>query len=167
LTASSWGEEDTLKAYALSGSPDLKVPDTGTGNMFDCGTGFPVPYGVPDSHSWQSSTTPAQGTMPGGVLSVSAQGTLGGSGIVWATRPLSGQGLFEVPSGIVEAYDASNLKTKLWDSANAAKDTLGQYARYTPPTVANGKVYVATFAATGRLDSQNAPMSELVVYGPK
>lgn len=167
-----WGEEDFLKSYALL--PALTVePDTGP--PFNCGFGFEAPRGKVDSQNSQISTAVTTviptakhvGTMPGGALSVSAQGSLGGSGVVWATRPLSGTALFEVPAGIIEAYDATNLGTKLWDSATANEDALGPYARYAAPTVANGKVYVATFSRPNVLDDQGVPISELVVYGPK
>jgi hypothetical protein len=50
---------------------------------------------------------------------------------------------------------------KLWDSTGAA-DTLGNFAKFSNPTVANGKVYVTTFAKV----NASSP-AYLNVYGLK
>jgi hypothetical protein len=47
---------------------------------------------------------------------------------------------------MVQAIDAGNLKRVLWDSTSNLRDEVGNFAKFTPPTVANGKVYVATFS---------------------
>ncbi len=78
--------------------------------------------------------------------SVSSNGTTAGTGIVWA---LDNQAWAQsCPSGgcqVVYAYDATNLANKLWDSTLAAnsRDRSGGAVKFTVPTVANGKVYVA------------------------
>jgi len=52
-----------------------------------------------------------------------------------------------VVDGILRAYDASDLTNELWNSKqNANRDDLGKYAKFCPPTIANGKVYMATFS---------------------
>src|SRR5213076_3379710 len=44
-------------------------------------------------------------------------------------------------------YDADNLQNELWNSYTARdRDDFGNYAKFTPPTIANGKVYVPTFS---------------------
>jgi hypothetical protein len=92
--------------------------------------------------------------MPGGVLSLSANGTAAGSGIVWATAPYSADAHLQTVAGIFRAFDASDLSIELWNSKqNAARDDAGDFAKFTPPTIANGKVYLATFS------------NQLVVYG--
>ncbi|HTM39897.1 MAG TPA: hypothetical protein VL177_03255 [Terriglobales bacterium] len=101
----------------------------------------------------QSSTSAADisDSVP---LSLSANGAEQGSGIVWATAALSqGSGGGNL-AGILRAFDADDLSVELWNSKqNAQRDELGNYAKFAPPTIANGKVYVPTFSG------------QLVVYG--
>jgi uncharacterized protein (TIGR03437 family) len=78
-------------------------------------------------------------------MSLSANGTQGG--IVWlATGDTAEEG---VP-GTLHALDASNLSNELWNSDLAAgnRDTLGRFAKFAVPMVANGRVYVPTFSNT-------------------
>ncbi len=79
---------------------------------------------------------------PGGILALSANGSASGSGILWATTS-SPDG---TSAGILHAFDASNVANELWNSALNARDSLGTLAKFTAPTVANGKVFVATFS---------------------
>lgn len=89
--------------------------------------------------------------MPGGILSISANGSKAGTGILWATHTINCDGNHHICPGIMEAYDAENVTNVLWTSEqNAQRDAVGGFAKFVPPTVANGKVYLATF--TGRLD---------------
>ena len=77
-----------------------------------------------------------QGERCGG-LSLSAQGNLAGSGIVWGTRDANG--------GTLHAFDATNVGQELWNSEQiSARDALGTYGKFCPPTIANGKVYLGT-----------------------
>jgi len=73
-------------------------------------------------------------------MTISANGVR--NGILWETT-----GDFTSPSvpGTLHAFDAMNLSNELWNSSeNAAEDSLGRFAKFVNPTVANGKVYVAT-----------------------
>lgn len=74
-----------------------------------------------------------------GMLSLSANGTNAGTGILWASMQTPFNN-FSVEFGILYALDAQNVSNQLWAS------TVTNYAKYVPPTVANGKVYLATFA---------------------
>src|SRR5207244_218162 len=68
--------------------------------------------------------------------------------------PFSGNANQNTVPGILRAFDASNVSIELWNSKqNAARDDLGNFAKFCPPTVVNGKVYLATFS------------NRLVVYG--
>jgi hypothetical protein len=89
----------------------------------------------------QSSIAAPAGSS-GGVLTVSANGSTSGSGIVWASMPVSDDGDHGIHPGVLRAFDANNLSTELWDSQiNAARDAMGNWPKYSPPTVANGRVF--------------------------
>jgi hypothetical protein len=135
-----WGEQDYLKAYRL----------TGRSVATDTACSGDPPYGSPVG---RSRVKAVENSMPGGILSLSSSGKSAGTGIVWASRPFSGTAVWEVPPGILEAFDASNPQgpetemKELWNSeAQADRDRLGNFARFTPPTVAQGHVYMATFS---------------------
>jgi hypothetical protein len=101
------------------------------------------------------SSALAPGGMPGGMLALSANGGTAGTGILWAALSRGGDANHAPQPGILRAYDAGNVTRELWNSQqNAARDSLGNFSKFSPPTVANGKVFVA---------SQS---SKLVVYGP-
>jgi hypothetical protein len=94
----------------------------------------------------QSPTTAPNG-QPGGILSLSANGTNAGSGILWAAHQLSGDANQRSQPGILRAFDAQNVSQELWNSEQlSAQDSVGTFAKFVPPTVANGKVYLATFS---------------------
>src|SRR5262249_54930668 len=115
------------------------------------------------------NTTPyAQGVTvggsgsPGGILALSANGTNAGTGILWATVNRISDANQSVVSGRLHAYNAQNVASELWNSDMVARDSLGNLAKFVPPTVANGKVYVATFS--GRLDVYGLlPFARLLV----
>jgi hypothetical protein len=112
-----------------------------------------------DSRSRQMDPAPAaqgpaseQPQLQNGILSLSANGSSAGSAIVWANFTLGTDSL-TTGSGILGAYDATNL-TELWNSNQvASRDSVGRFAKFVPPTIADGKVYLATFSHT------------IVVYG--
>ncbi len=77
-------------------------------------------------------------TMPGGMLSVSADGTKAHTGIVWATLPVKDWPTSGPSAGRIYAFDAENLKW-LWDAGWG-----GNLAHWVPPTIAKGRVFLAT-----------------------
>ena len=106
--------------------------------------GFTVP-------AFAQSPTAAPGGQPGGLLAVSANSTNAGSGILWAVHQLNGDANHNILPGILHAYDAQNVSRELWNSQMiSSRDGMGNFAKFVPPTVANGKVYLATFS--GQLD---------------
>jgi hypothetical protein len=123
-----WAAGDTLRSYQWSGG-HLALAHTG-----------PRVLGM---------------GQPGGALSLSANGTTPGTAVLWAAQPASGDASQLTVPGILQAFDASNATVELWDSHQAAGDDCGAFAKFTPPTVANGKVYLPSFA------------NQVCVYGEK
>jgi hypothetical protein len=91
----------------------------------------------PTPASQSSNTFGYPGTTP----SISSEGNA--NGIVWALNDsASGSG----GPAVLYAYDASNLSNMLYNSNQApnGRDSVGPATRFMTPTIANGKVYVAT-----------------------
>ncbi len=83
---------------------------------------------------------------PGGFLALSSNGAAAGSGILWASIPL-GDAWHETVPGGVYAFDAADVSRLLWSSEqNTQRDRLGNFAKFCPPVVANGHLYMATFS---------------------
>jgi len=89
----------------------------------------------------------ATSAYPGAMLSLSANGDR--DGILWANATLLPHGNAHVnAAGVLRAYDANDITRELWNSnQNPDRDTCGRISKNAPPTVANGKVYLATFGA--------------------
>ena len=68
--------------------------------------------------------------------------------MLWATVATSGDAENNPPvPGELHAFDAENVSQELWNSTmNASRDGFGNFAKFVPPLVANGKVYVATWS---------------------
>jgi len=125
-----WGAGDYLKAWQFNGQTFQTTPV---------------------SQSAIQSVAGLSNTM---AMSLSADGNESGTGIVWASGPMSGDANVQAQPGILHAFDATDLKDELWNSNQSpARDSAGNYAKFAPPTIANGKVYLATFSG------------QLVVYG--
>jgi hypothetical protein len=91
-----------------------------------------------------SSQTAAIYQVTRNTVSVSADGN--SNGIVWSVQSDG----YYAPSGngaaVVHAYDAKNLARELYNSnQRVARDNLGAASKFTVPTIANGKVFVAGF----------------------
>jgi outer membrane protein assembly factor BamB len=92
--------------------------------------------------------------MPGGFLSVSANGQ--DDGVLWAAIPYKDDAWVEIVRGSLRAFDANTLQL-LWSTdANEPADNF-DFAKYVPPTVANGKVYLPTFSDRLNVYGLNAP----------
>ena len=95
---------------------------------------------------------------PGGILALSASGNSLDTGIVWVSHfhdPEKGpDATFEIHEGVLEAFDAANLNL-LWSSEGKPDDRLGYFQKFTPPTVANGKVYLAASPSPGSIRGCN------------
>jgi outer membrane protein assembly factor BamB len=85
---------------------------------------------------------------PGGILALSANGETAGTGVLWATVATNNNDANNPPAtGALYAFDAGNVAKELWNSnMNAKLDSFGNFAKWVPPLVANGRVYVATWS---------------------
>ena len=85
--------------------------------------------------------------MPGATLTGSSNGNQAGTGILWAAYATSGDANQSLRPGTLAAYDARNIGRVLWTSDDLKdRDAVGLFAKFCPPVVANGKVYVASFS---------------------
>jgi hypothetical protein len=137
----AWSEKDYLKRFTYSATANT-VAFSGEGT-------------IQSGDSTPEDTGSHYGTMPGGMLSVSADGSKSGTGIVWATiqdpsctGPVCDAAIHLV-NGRLYAFDAENLGAPLY------MDLIVNYSKLTAPTVVDGRVYVAT------------DNGELRVYGVK
>jgi hypothetical protein len=96
--------------------------------------------------------------LPGSMLAVSSSGTQSSTGILWASHPLNGDANQGVVPGVFEAYDATNVTHELWSSNwDSKRDGVGNFAKFVCPTIANGKVYLATFSNNLSVYGLNPP----------
>ena len=116
-----WGDNDYLHAFRFNASSQKFTTE-------------PAANG---------SVLPPSGE-PGGMITVSANGSQHGSGILWATTPRNGDAnAFTVP-GNLYAFNAENL-VLLWSSTGAGDDMLN-FSKGSSEIVANGKVYVGSLS---------------------
>lgn len=127
-----WGQKDKAKVYKLDGE---KLGET--------------PLMIRD--------VPNEGH-PGAMLSLSANG--GRDGILWAAIHATGDSWHESRPGILHAYDANDIRRELWNSLEVpGRDDCGEYSKMAPPTIANGRVYLASFG------TENVGTGQFCVYG--
>jgi hypothetical protein len=123
---------------------------------------------------------PARNWMPGGILALSSDGNRAGTGIVWALVPANGDSnTFRGVKGMLLALNAEDVSQELWrsqgsDAETDTPDSFGLLARFVPPTVANGKVFIANAGDReelkrycGTRPSQFPQNYGVVVYGQK
>jgi outer membrane protein assembly factor BamB len=134
-----WGEADFLRRFKFENGKFVTAPVT------------------------SEITTPGR-SMPGAMLSLSANGNDRTSGIIWASHPTAGDASASTVRGTLRAMDASTLK-ELWNSDQDNRDALGYVSKFAPVTIANGKVYAATFKdPTVENCSADACKAKLVIY---
>lgn len=138
-----WAEQDAVKAYELLPTGRFQTTPITLKGIPNARLGVPASQGRKNGLAGVTGIPPG---MPGGMVSVSANGNAAGTGILWTTQPAANANKDVVP-GVVRAIDASDLTNELWNSmAHPTRDELGKYAKFTCPTIANGRVYVATFS---------------------
>ena len=112
---------------------------------------YPVISGTPGSldnkHPVVGSVQGGQGGC-GSFMSVSSNGSDESTGILWITNssdPGCNANNSTCP-GVLNAVNASNVTKLLWSSQTNPTDAVGSFAKTACPTIANGKVYIATFS---------------------
>jgi hypothetical protein len=127
-----WGQRDRAKTYTLTGDRFNETPE--------------VTRDVPNEGH------------PGAMLSLSANGNK--DGILWAAIHATGDSWHESRPGVLHAYDANDIRRELWNSLEMpARDDCGEYSKMAPPTIANGRVYLASFGF------ENTGTGQFCVYG--
>jgi hypothetical protein len=121
-----WGENERVKVYNYNLSNQRIEAFRSQGTVYS------------------SAGEQAPGGMPGGMLALSSNGTVNGTALLWTTIPKNGNANQAVVQGSFVVYDATTV------TANQQLKQLFSfdynfYAKFSPPVVANGKVYVATF----------------------
>jgi outer membrane protein assembly factor BamB len=135
----NWGENENLRAWTIAASGVVTFQAK--------------------SLEVASAGAPPPGGMPGGMLTLSANGAQPHTGIVWATAPIHGDANAQAVAGILRAYDATqfgpanpdttpNLRL-LWKSDQLPGNHF-TFSKFCPPVVWDGKVYTTTY--DGRVD---------------
>jgi hypothetical protein len=163
-----FGDSAAVQTIPL-GHPMSSTAAMWNGYLFAAGGGGPL-------NAYQLNTSTVQFTLasssshvygfPGSTTSVSAAATQ--SGLVWAldTHSYCTQQSSACGPAVLHAYDATNLSTELWNSSMIATDTAGNAVKFSVPTVANGRVYVATRGNNaGGADTSTSRPGELEIYG--
>jgi hypothetical protein len=114
-----WPETQSLKAFRFNGSQVVTTPAIENADF--------------------------QPAHPGGVLSLSSNGNVPGTAVLWATSATTAtaDAWHKLVPGMLQAYDATTL-ARIWTSSAKSSDTLGTFAKFNAPTVVGGKVYVGT-----------------------
>ncbi|HEV7490409.1 MAG TPA: hypothetical protein VGO25_06355 [Rhodanobacteraceae bacterium] len=97
------------------------------------------------------NTTPIASTIlaqpfGGGVMTLSSNASTAGSGILWVSLP-SASGGHGLTHAQLHALDASTLM-EIWNSDQNTVDNMGYWPKFSPPTVANGHVYVGSLSGS-------------------
>jgi hypothetical protein len=138
----TWPRSSALQVYQFNGSG------------FDGNSGGVAPV-------MQGGSIVPSGYSNEPAMSISANGAVSGSAILWASWSSNGGSNGLSYQGVLAAYNASNLNL-LWRSDQNSGDDLGGWAKWSPPTIANGKVYAATF---GSVELSNPGNYAVNVYG--
>lgn len=128
-----WGENERLKGYNFNFATKRITAFRAEGTQI------------------ASGNMAAPGGMPGGRLVVSSNGTTAGTAVVWGVYPTEGNANSAVVHGALVAYDAGtvlngNRLKQLFHSDTDPANSMGNFAKYSTPVVANGRVYVGTFS---------------------
>jgi hypothetical protein len=171
-----WPEEDFLGVYRFNGQQFAAS---------SIGSSAPI--------------TAAMESMPGGMLSLSWDGAHPRTALIWASRPYPfGNGartacfdskdnypsdlapnnapcnaIDKIVQGYLEAFiadpNADGRLVAIWNSQMLLSDNVDWFAKNSPPTIADGKVFLAAFPPNNGPNDYSQPgaIGHLVVFGAK
>lgn len=117
------GTGDSIKSFAMSGDLVDTTPTLGkdaSGNVLTMDSGNPA-----------------------GSISISANGSTAGSGILWIAFPAASDGSTRAT---LHALNATTMK-EIWNSEmDTTRDYMGHFDKFNCTTIANGKVYQPSFS---------------------
>ena len=138
-----WGENELLRAFTYDPSTHRFPGQPNARNAQGQSTAIGSMYASNDERNRDG--------MPGAMLSLSADGKKPGTAILWASLPPFGNANHGSVDGVLTAYDATRFDSQgrlvqLWHSHQNPNDDPGIFAKFCCPTVADGKVFLATFS---------------------
>ena len=166
-------DRDNMGGYSTSSNNDVQEFPSQMGGLW----GMPA-YWNGNLYFWGRNDTLRSFTVAGGQLSVgpvgqdqatfstatpSVSSNGNNNGIVWAIQAdaFAAQG-----NAILRAYDATNIKSELYNSSqNSSRDAGPAAVKFTVPTIANGKVYVggeASVSVYGLLAGSQATATPVI-----
>jgi hypothetical protein len=155
-----WPEKDVLKRYRwqddVQGFDPLSVQGAEVAPpYFDVCPPRPTCPAPPPPHCGHPGTN----GMPGGMLSVNIDPNGSGLGVVFASIKHCGEAGLKPcdqsqDDGILRAYDPFTMR-QIWSNCESSSNCESYYfAKYVPPTIANGLVFLATGSG------------KVLIYGP-
>jgi PQQ enzyme repeat len=156
-----WGENATVKAYDY---------DKASSRV----TGFRA-----NGIDVASAGLPPPGGMPGGFMTLSSNAGDKSTGVLFATFPPNGDANMQIADGRLVAYDAGTVVTvkgqkqlkrlRINRLGNCNCYNYGKFSKFTPPTVANGMVYVPTYNQHADVNgpADSGSIGSVVLYGFK
>jgi hypothetical protein len=142
------GPNGTQWIYVMAEQQSLEALPFADGKLKTGDTDIKTSGWKPPRQSPPACHHPPKNWMPGGILAVSSDADLQGTGIVWALVPANGDSNgYRGVKGMLLAFNADDVSQELWrsqgsDGETDTPDSFGLLARFVPPTVANGKVFV-------------------------
>jgi len=135
-----WDSDNGGYLYGITAGENLKAYKRN-------GNGFGTEPSSQSAFIAPTGETAAGAEIPGGIISISSNGSNPGSGIVWTNVPLSADANITTITGILRAFDATDLTKELWNSdQNPERDSFGTFAKFNSAVIVNGKVYQPTFS---------------------
>jgi hypothetical protein len=138
-----WGENEVLRVYRYDPAAHVFPGQPNTRNAEGVSLAIGSMYASNDQRD--------RNGMPGGMMALSANGKQVGSAILWGSIPPFGDANKKSPNGLLTAYDAAQFDAEgrlvqIWHSHQNPNDDPGIFAKFCCPTIADGKVFLATFS---------------------